>query len=220
MKEKAIVLLSGGMDSVCALYDSMAKYEVVLSVSFDYGSKHNAKELPYAEHHSKLFNIEYIVIELSFMEQYFESSLLKGGVDIPEGEYKESNMKQTVVPFRNGIMLSIAAGLAESRGCNVIVIGAHADDNTVYPDCREEFISAFSSAMVLGTYSKVKVYAPFINMNKTQIALRGKELDIDFSKTWSCYKGEEHHCGKCGTCVQRINAFKEAQISDPTTYNP
>jgi len=220
MKEKAIVLLSGGMDSVCALYDSIAKYDVLLTISFDYGSKHNIREIPYAEYHAKLLNIKHIVIQLSFMEQYFESSLLKGGIDIPEGEYQESNMKQTVVPFRNGIMLSIATGLAESKNCSVIVIGAHADDNAVYPDCREEFIATFSSAATLGTYSKVKVYAPFINMDKAQIAACGKELGVDFSKTWSCYKGEELHCGKCGTCVQRINAFKEAQISDPTTYNP
>ena len=127
-------------------------------------------------------------------------------------------MKKTVVPFRNGIMLAIAAGYAESEGADGIVIAAHAGDHAIYPDCRENFMVAMSDAIRAGTYAQVELIRPFIKMTKAQIVRRGAELGVDYSQTWSCYVGGEIHCGKCGTCVERREAFLEAGIPDPTVY--
>lgn len=218
IRKKVILLVSGGMDSICALYDAHKHYDVVLGVSYDYGAKHNHKEIPFAKYHCDQLKIEHIKISLDFMNQYFESTLLKNGGEIPEGHYQDLNMKQTVVPFRNGIMLSIAAGLAESRQAQGLVIAAHSGDHAIYPDCREDFLKSMSEAINYGTYENIEVLRPFISFDKSQIGLRGKELGIDFSKTWSCYKGGETHCGKCGTCVERIEAFQMAGINDLTIY--
>ncbi len=218
MKKEVIVLISGGMDSVCALYEATEHYKVVLGISFDYGSKHNSKEIPFAKYHCRKLNIEHIIIKLDFMNKYFESSLLKSGDEIPDGHYEDSNMKQTVVPFRNGIMLSIAAGIAESRKAEGLVIAAHSGDHAIYPDCREEFLSSMSNSIKLGTYVNIDVIRPFVSMTKGQIAKRGQELGVDFSNTWSCYKGKKFHCGTCGTCVERKEAFQTAGLKDPTIY--
>jgi 7-cyano-7-deazaguanine synthase len=189
-----------------------------LGLSFNYGSKHNRIEIPYAEYHCKQLGVKHVVIELDFMNRYFSSSLLKSGEEIPEGHYSDSSMKSTVVPFRNGIMLSIAAGMAESNNVNGIVIAAHFDDHGTYPDCRESFMKAMAEAIKQGTYNNVEIIAPFIKLKKADIAKRGAELGVDFSKTWSCYKGQEEHCGRCGTCVARKEAFKNAGMADPTNY--
>jgi 7-cyano-7-deazaguanine synthase len=217
-KQKVIVLISGGMDSVAALYDSYEKYDVICGLSFDYGSKHNYKEIPFAEYHCKKLKIEHKIIDLKFMNEHFSSTLLQSGGDIPEGHYESENMKQTVVPFRNGIMLAIAAGLGESIGAAGLVIAAHSGDHAIYPDCREEFLSSMSDAVKYGTYDNIQILRPFVHMSKTEIAERGSELGIDFSKTWSCYKGEDIHCGKCGTCVERIEALDKANLVDLTNY--
>jgi 7-cyano-7-deazaguanine synthase len=127
-------------------------------------------------------------------------------------------MKKTVVPFRNGIMLSIAAGFAESKGAEGLVIAAHSGDHAIYPDCREEFLRAMGDAIRLGTYAEVEVLRPFIDMTKADIARCGAELGVDFSRTWSCYVGGETHCGECGTCVERREAFQLAGLPDPTAY--
>jgi 7-cyano-7-deazaguanine synthase len=127
-------------------------------------------------------------------------------------------MKQTVVPFRNAIMLSIACGLAESVGAEGLVIAAHGGDHAIYPDCREDFMQAMADAMRLGTYAGIKLVRPFIAMNKGQIAAEGARLGVDFARTWSCYKGGERHCGRCGTCVERREAFLQAGVKDPTDY--
>ena len=216
---KVLCLLSGGMDSVVALYHAKADHEVVGTISFDYGSKHNAKEIGFAKWHSDHLNIPHQVIELPFVNDLFQSDLLKSGGDIPEGHYEEENMKATVVPFRNGIMLSIATGYAESCGAEGIVIAAHSGDHAIYPDCREAFMSAMGNAMSSGTYVNIELMRPFISMRKEDIATRGNALGVDFSKTWSCYKGQEIHCGKCGTCVERREAFSIANLPDPTEYN-
>ncbi len=215
---KVIVLVSGGMDSVTALYDAHAEHDVVGAVSFDYGSKHNHKEIPFAKHHAEELGVPHQIISLNFVNDLFASDLLKSGGEIPEGHYEEANMKQTVVPFRNGIMLAIAAGIAESLEAKGLVIAAHSGDHAIYPDCREEFMKAMGDAMKLGTYAKIELIRPFIAMRKEDIAARGHELGIDFSQTWSCYKGGEIHCGACGTCVERREAFQIAGIPDPTTY--
>ena len=216
MGKDSIIVLSGGMDSVTLLYDERER--ISLAVTFDYGSNHNAREISFARWHCERLGIEHIIIPLEFMRQYFESSLLSGAADIPEGSYDDENMRSTVVPFRNGIMLSIACGLAESRGLRHVLVASHGGDHAIYPDCRGSFISAMSDAMRHGTYDGVTVIAPYTNISKGDIARRGHELGVDYSFTYSCYKGGSKHCGKCGTCTERKEAFATSGIPDPTEY--
>lgn len=215
MKDSAIIV-SGGMDSITLLYDW--KDRIAVGISFDYGSNHNAREIPFAKMHCERLGIKHVVIRLDFMHQYFKSSLLEGADAIPDGHYADENMKSTVVPFRNGIMLSIAIGLAESHGLKNVLIANHGGDHTIYPDCRPEFIKAIDEAAQAGTYVGARVVAPYTDITKADIARRGKELGIDYSETWSCYKGGEVHCGTCGTCVERKEALAEAGIEDTTEY--
>lgn len=215
MKNKAIIL-SGGMDSVTMLYDF--KDDIALAITFDYGSNHNKREIEMAKYHTNLLGIEHIIIDLDFIHQYFKSSLLEGADAVPEGHYKSENMKSTVVPFRNGIMLSIACGLAESRNLKYIMIANHAGDHTIYPDCRPEFIESMTKACENGTFTHTRIFAPYTNITKGDIAKIGKRLNLDYTKTYSCYKGGEKHCGKCGTCVERKEALAEAGIEDKTIY--
>ena len=216
MKKNSVIIVSGGMDSITLLYDH--KDEIALGISFDYGSNHNAREIPFAKMHCERLGIKHITINLDFMHQYFKSSLLDGADAIPEGHYADDNMKSTVVPFRNGIMLSIAIGIAESNNLDQVFIANHGGDHTIYPDCRPEFIKAIDSAANAGTYNNVKVIAPYTQITKSDIARIGKKLGIDYTETWSCYKGGEKHCGKCGTCVERKEALSEAGIEDCTIY--
>jgi 7-cyano-7-deazaguanine synthase len=211
-----VIILSGGMDSTTLLYDY--KDRIALAVSYDYGSRHNAKELAFAKWHCEQLGIPQIIIPLDFMQKYFTSSLLIGGEEIPEGHYADENMKSTVVPFRNGIMLAIAAGMAESRGLKYVMMANHGGDHAIYPDCRPEFVEAFSEAARTGTYVGVQLLSPYTHLTKADIARRGKQLGIDYSETWSCYKGGEVHCGRCGTCVERREALAEAGIEDKTVY--
>lgn len=212
----SVIIVSGGMDSITLLYDK--KEEIALAVTFDYGSNHNKREAEVARLHCAKLGIEHLIIPLAFIGQYFKSSLLEGAEAIPEGDYDSDNMKSTVVPFRNGIMLSIAAGLAESRGLNQVLIANHFGDHAIYPDCRKAFIDAMGTALTEGTYNGVKISAPYTEITKTDIAIIGKRLGIDYSLTYSCYKGGEKHCGKCGTCRERIEALREAGITDTTQY--
>lgn len=152
------------------------------------------------------------------MEQYFRSALLQGGGDIPKGSYDEENMAATVVPFRNGIMLSIAAGLAESRGLKRVYIANHFGDHAIYPDCRASFIRPMHEAIAAGTSNGVEVTAPYTDISKGEIARHGKALGINYAETWSCYEGGDVQCGQCGTCIERREAMLEAGIEDPTTY--
>ena len=214
--KNSVIIVSGGMDSITLLYDH--KDEIALGISFDYGSNHNAREIPYAKMHCERLGIRHITINLDFMHQYFKSSLLEGADAIPEGHYADDNMKSTVVPFRNGIMLSIAIGIAESNNLDQVFIANHGGDHTIYPDCRPEFINAIDGAATAGTYNNVRVVAPYTNITKGEIASIGKRLGIDYTETWSCYKGGEKHCGKCGTCVERKEALAAAGIDDHTVY--
>jgi 7-cyano-7-deazaguanine synthase len=215
---KVCVLLSGGMDSVAAFHEVLGQHEVVACLSFDYGSKHNAREIPFAKLHAERGGVTHQVILLDFMNRLFKSDLLQSGGEIPDGHYAEESMKQTVVPFRNGIMLAIAAGYAESIDAEGLVIAAHSGDHAIYPDCREPFMHAMATAMSEGTYARIQLLRPFIATDKAGIAKRGVELGVDFSETWSCYKGGEIHCGVCGTCVERREAFVLAGLQDPTLY--
>jgi 7-cyano-7-deazaguanine synthase len=215
---KVVVLLSGGMDSVTALYEAREHHEIAGALSFHYGSKHNDREIPFAAYHATKLGAPHQVIPLAFIGELFKSDLLISGGEIPKGHYEEESMQKTVVPFRNGIMLSIAAGFAESREAQGLVIAAHAGDHAIYPDCREDFMQAMGDAIRLGTYAQVDVLRPFIAMTKADIARRGHTLGVDFAHTWSCYIGGDTHCGECGTCVERREAFEVAGLEDPTRY--
>lgn len=206
------------MDSVTALHWAPTRHEVAAVLSFDYGAKHNHRELPFAAEHAKALGTRHEAIKLDFVNRLFASNLLQSGGDIPEGHYEAANMKQTVVPFRNSIMLSIACGFAESIGAEGLVIAAHGGDHAIYPDCREEFMQAMGQAMRAGTYARIHLLRPFLSMTKADIARQGTRLGVDYARTWSCYKGGERHCGKCGTCVERREAFIEADVVDPTIY--
>lgn len=214
--KNALLVLSGGMDSTTLLYER--KNEIALAVSFDYGSNHNGREIPFAKFHCEKLGIEHLTIPLKFMHDYFKSSLLSGADAIPEGNYADENMKSTVVPFRNGIMLSVAAGLAESRGLTKVMMANHFGDHDIYPDCRKEFVDAMSQAMSAGTYANITIDSPYTLISKADIARKGKALGLDYGQTWSCYKGGKAHCGKCATCLERKAALAEAGIEDTTEY--
>ena len=217
MAKDAVIVLSGGMDSVTLLNEF--KDIIALAVTFNYGSNHNKREIEYAKLHCQRLGIKHIIIPLDFMHTYFKSSLLEGADAIPEGHYADSNMKSTVVPFRNGIMLAIACGIAESNKLTRVLIANHAGDHTIYPDCRQQFIDAMSAAMTNGTYEGVHIFAPYTNITKANIAQRGARIGINYAETYSCYKGGANHCGKCGTCIERREALAEAGVTDTTTYD-
>ena len=212
----SIIVLSGGLDSTTLLYEYQSR--IALAVSFGYGSNHNRRELAFAALHCERLGIKHLIIPLDFIHQYFHSSLLSGADAVPEGNYDDENMRSTVVPFRNGIMLAVAAGLAEDNGLQQIMMANHAGDHAIYPDCRPAFVQAMDNAVQAGTYNGVRLFTPYASLTKADIARRGKALGIDYSETWSCYKGGEHHCGKCGTCTERIEALREAGIDDKTIY--
>ena len=212
----ALLVYSGGLDSTTMLYEYSDR--IALALSFNYGSNHNRRELECAAWHCEHLKIKHITINLDFIKEYFRSSLLEGAEAIPEGNYDDDNMRSTVVPFRNGIMLSVAAGTAENNGLQYVMLANHAGDHTIYPDCRPEFVEAMDEAICAGTYNNVRLLTPYTHLTKAQIVQRGGNLGVDYSKTWSCYKGGDIHCGKCGTCRERQEAFAVAGLPDPTKY--
>ena len=201
-----------------ALHWARREHSLAAALTFDYGAKHHHREIPLAREHARAAGVQHEVVSLDFVARLFRSALLQGGGDIPDGHYEDASMRQTVVPFRNAILLSVACGFAESIGAEGLVIAAHGGDHAIYPDCREEFMRAMADAMRLGTYAGVQLLRPFIGMNKAQIASLGVGLGVDYARTWSCYKGGVRHCGSCGTCVERREAFLEAGLVDPTEY--
>lgn len=208
-----VAIVSGGMDSITMLYNFQSEIRHVLN--FNYGSKHNEKETYFAELHAKRLGKGFSRVEMPFIGELFQSDLLKSGGDIPEGHYEHESMKRTVVPFRNGIMLSIAVGFAESINAKSVLIGNHAGDHAIYPDCREDFISWMNGASMYGTYKHIQIISPYIKLNKTEIAGIGSMLEVPWAETYTCYKGGEKHCGKCGSCTERKEALGE---NDPTEY--
>lgn len=213
-QKDCVLILSGGMDSTTLLYDYQDRIALVLT--FDYGANHNAREIPFAQLHCQRLGIRHLDIPLKFISDYFESSLLQGAEAIPEGHYEDDNMRSTVVPFRNGIMLSVAVGIAESNHLKYVMMANHGGDHAIYPDCRPSFVEAFDQAAQAGTYEGVRLLSPYVGMTKGQIACRGKELGINYDETWSCYKGGDEPCGHCGTCIERQEALREAGLwSEP-----
>lgn len=217
VQKKGILLLSGGLDSTTLLWDHLQ--DMALAVSFDYGSKHNAREIAMARFQAEKAGVEHIVIPLDFMGKYFKSDLLLSGNDIPREDYNADNISSTIVPFRNGIMLSIIAGLAESRGLQTLFVASHFGDHAIYPDCRASFIEPMAAAILEGTSNRVVLSAPYTGITKTDILSRGVRLGVDYAHTYSCYTGTEHHCGTCATCRERKAAFIALNITDPTEYD-
>ena len=217
MTDKAVLILSGGMDSTTLLHDY--KDRIAVAVNFNYGSNHNCMEAKYARLNCQQLGIELIEIDLAFIHNHFKSSLLEGADAVPNADYAEDNLKSTVVPFRNGIMLAIAAGIAESRNLSSVMMANHSGDHAIYPDCTPQFVNAMNLAIQAGTYGPVRLEAPYTGLSKTDIARRGLELGLDFSLTYSCYRGGEHHCGTCATCRERHQSLMDAGIDDPTIYD-
>ena len=212
---KVLEIYSGGLDSTILYHHLIAEGHTVRCLNFSYGSKHNERERAAAR--SLVPDLVEVDLDLSFLK----SSLLKASEEaVPEGHYTDETMKSTVVPFRNGIMLSYAVGVAENENLDAVAFANHAGDHAIYPDCRREFVEAFGSAAETGTYNHVKLLSPFVAMSKIEIVKLGKSLGLEevMFQTWSCYKGGAVHCGKCGTCVERREAFGEAGITDKTTY--
>ncbi len=214
----SIVVLSGGMDSTVMLAHALDKGKVVAALSFDYGSKHNGREIPMAAGLCKKLGISHEIVKLPFMNELFSSSLLQSGGEIPDGDYEQLNMQSTVVPFRNGILISIAAGYAESAGAKEVLLGSHAGDHFIYPDCRPEFNRALSKTVGLGTDGKVSLSFPFERIDKRDIGDLGRRLGVDFAMTWTCYKGGSVHCGTCGACLERKYALRYDEGLDVTRY--
>jgi len=215
---EAVLLLSGGMDSGVLLAWASKKYDKIHAINVDYGSKHATKEISMSQNLAKKYGAMYIKIKLPFIAELFSSSLLSSGDPIPEGPYSKELLSSTIVPFRNGIFLSIAVGYAENLHIDKVLIASHAGDHPIYPDCRNTFINAMSLAATEGTNTRVKVEAPFGNMDKRDIARLGRGLGFDFTQTWTCYKGLDLHCGKCSACLERKYALEFDKGLDPTRY--
>ena len=217
---KSIVVHSGGMDSTVLLYQLAADGDEVKTLSIDYGQRH-AKEIEYARSLSEGLGVEHRVADLrSLAELLGGSALTSSEIEVPEGHYAEENMKATVVPNRNMILLSVASGWAISSEFDRVAYAAHSGDHAIYPDCRTEFADALDSAIRLADWREVSLYRPFVDLTKADVVKLGAELNVPFESTWSCYKGLELHCGRCGTCVERREAFHLAEVPDPTVYAP
>jgi 7-cyano-7-deazaguanine synthase len=215
---KQIVLFSGGLDSTTLLWFVRGVYDNVKALSFDYGQRHG-KELMHAAAICDKYEIERAVVNLSAVNKFISKGSQAGRDPVPEGHYAEESMKQTIVPNRNMIMLSIAVGHAVALGGGQVWYAAHEGDHAIYPDCRPEFVRALDEAIHIGNdWDHAYLRAPFIHMSKTEIVRLGTELGVPFHMTWSCYKGLEYSCGVCGTCVERLEAFARAGIKDPLTY--
>ena len=204
MNKDSIAITSGGIDSITMLYEYQDKIE--LALSFDYGALINKNEIPFATYHCEKLNIKHQIIPLDFIRHYFHSGLL------------DNTVKSDSVPFRNGIMLSVACGFVENLNLQHVMIANNNCDFENFPDCRKDFIKFLSKGFQLGTFNKVEIIAPYTTMSKSDVIKRGIELGIDYSQTWSCYHGATKHCGKCNACLARKKAFYTLNISDPTNY--
>lgn len=215
---KSVIIYSGGLDSTVLLYKLSSEHAAAEAVSINYGQRH-AKELEFARLNCQKLGVNFNLIDLSSLNSVFGNcALTNKNVEVPEGEYAEGNISQTVVPNRNMIMLSIAAARAMALGCDSVSYAAHSGDHALYPDCTTEFADALAGAIRLADKRKIELLRPFINIGKSEIVRLGADLGVDFSQTWSCYKGGKLHCGKCSTCMERRQAFISAGVPDPTEY--
>ena len=217
MVQKAVIIVSGGMDSVTLLYDKLAKGFDIHVLTFDYGQKH-AKEIECATKVCKAIKIPQTVINMKFFSDIATSSLTTKDAEVPEGNYDDENMKQTVVPNRNMVMLAIAAAFAISNKRDYLFYGAHSGDHAIYPDCRPPFIQAMKNAFNLCDWNRVRLEVPYLRMNKADILNIGIPLGVPYQDTWTCYKGGKEACGVCGSCTERLEAFATVGVEDPLVY--
>jgi 7-cyano-7-deazaguanine synthase len=217
----SVAIVSGGMDSVTALHLMKAQEQQPLVLSFDYGQKH-VKELEFAGWHAAKLGLQHRVIRLHDVTELLTNSALIGSNDVPEGHYADETMKATVVPNRNSMMINIATAAAINIGASIVAVGVHAGDHPIYPDCRPAFIHSVHATLMIANEGFIRpdfnIFAPFCMIGKEQIVSIGHNLGVPYEKTWSCYKGGELHCGRCGTCVERREAFDLAGVNDPTVY--
>ena len=215
---KAVVLFSGGLDSTVLVYHLLNEGADLKLLSIDYGQRHE-KELKSSSEIAEFLELEHEILRLPMLNNLLGGSALTDpSISLPEGHYAEDSMKATVVPNRNMILLSLAAGHAISLQFDTVAYAAHAGDHTIYPDCRPEFATAMDQALKLCDWNTVSLYRPFVQLSKHDLVRKGNELGVPFEKTWSCYAGNDKHCGKCGTCVERKEAFELVGLLDPTEY--
>jgi 7-cyano-7-deazaguanine synthase len=217
MSNKVVVIYSGGMDSFTVLNRALKDGKEIYALSFDYGQRH-VKELECASIVCKQLNIHHKVIDISTINQLLAGSSLTDDIEIPEGHYEAENMKSTIVPNRNMILLSLAVGYAVSVKADQVYYGAHAGDHAIYPDCRPEFVTKMNDVCQIANYEAVEIFSPYLNVTKTDILADGIKMNLDYSNTWTCYNGREKACGKCGACQERIEAFVENKVVDPIIY--
>lgn len=216
---KTNVICSGGLDSVSLAYKVAQEHTLTRLVSFDYGQRH-LKELDYAALCAQRLNVPHQIIDLKAIGAALTGSALTDDIDVPDGHYEEESMRVTVVPNRNAILLTVAFGVAAANGDNAVATAVHGGDHFIYPDCRPAFTESFNAMQkaALDGYADVSLYTPFVHGSKADIVTTGARYNTPFADTWSCYKGGEIHCGRCGTCVERREAFHLADVQDPTSY--
>lgn len=219
MKEKAVVIYSGGMDSFTILNKALKEGYELYALTFNYGQRHS-KEIEFAKDVCAELGINHRIIDITAINQLLQSSSLttSSSIDIPEGHYEAANMKSTVVPNRNMILLSLAIGYAVDIGASKVYYGAHSGDHAIYPDCRPDFVHAMNKVAKLANYEPVDIVTPYLNSSKTEILADGLSIGLDYGKTWTCYNGREKACGKCGSCIERLEAFAENNATDPLPY--
>lgn len=213
----AVVIYSGGMDSFTLLHKARAEGLRIAALSFDYGQRHK-KELEYAARVCQELGIEHKVVDITAINQLLAGSALTDAIDVPDADYAEDNMKATVVPNRNMILLSLAIGFAASRGAAAVWYGAHSGDHAIYPDCRPEFVEKMNAVSLIANYEPIAVVSPYLHESKADILKAGLAMDLDYGKTWTCYKGLEKACGRCSACRERLGAFAENNAQDPLDY--
>lgn len=217
MNEKVVVIYSGGMDSFTMLNKVLAENKKAYCLSFNYGQKHS-KELHYAQKVCDELGLPHKIVDITAINQLLLGSSLTDDIEIPDGHYEEESMKSTVVPNRNMIMLSLAVGYAVSIKAEAVYYGAHGGDHAIYPDCRPEFVQKMNDVSLIANYESIEIRAPFLNSDKIEILKTGLGMNLDYGKSWTCYKGRERACGKCGACQERLEAFELNGLTDPLPY--
>ena len=217
MSNKVVVIFSGGMDSFTVLHRALKDGKEVYALTFDYGQKH-VKEIACASKVCKQLGVAHKVIDISAINQLLAGSSLTDDIEIPEGHYEADNMKSTVVPNRNMILLSLAVGYAVSVHASQVYYGAHSGDHAIYPDCRPEFVMKMNDVCKIANYEAVEIFSPYLSNSKSDILTDGLNMGLSYDDTWTCYNGREKACGKCGACQERLEAFADNNATDPLAY--
>lgn len=217
MSQKVVVIYSGGMDSFTLLHRARAAGYEVHALSFNYGQRH-VRELECARAVCEQLGLPHKVVDMSPMSDLLSGSSLTDDIEVPEGHYEEDSMKSTVVPNRNMILIALATGYAASVGAQTVWFGAHGGDHAIYPDCRPEFVEKMDAVCQIANYEPVRVEAPYMALDKGEILAEGLGMNLDYSQTWTCYNGRDAACGRCGSCVERLEAFAAHGLRDPLPY--